>query len=495
MTLKNRLTVAFLVVVLLPLFLVGVTTFFLTRYQQYYITRDFGIESDTYGYIANSVQLFSLVTQNVYENILSYAKDEPEELEGKTLLEDLNDELLGKSSFLLVKKNDDVYFSGKSEDTAKVLELLPNLWGKGSDSAGEVYIREEKLLIKGVKFRFRDGAKGRIYIITKISDLIPRLKSMITQLVVSFVIILILTGLALVSWIYRGMIAPLHQLTEATRKIAEGTLDFAIDVPGSFDEISTLCGNFEQMRERLKESADRRVEDESENRTLISNITHDLKTPVTSIKGYAEGLIDGVADTPEKREKYIRTIYNKASDMDRLINELTFYSGIDTNRIPYNYAKINLTDYFGDCVDEISLELESRGIELNYMNYLDRNAKIIADPEQLKKVINNIVGNSIKYMDKPKGVISIRLKESNSLIVVEIEDNGCGIPAKDLPFIFDRFFRSDASRNSRRGGSGIGLSIVKKIVEDHGGRVWATSHEGTGTTVLMEFRRYEEEGK
>jgi signal transduction histidine kinase len=129
---------------------------------------------------------------------------------------------------------------------------------------------------------------------------------------------------------------------------------------------------------------------------------------------------------------------------------------------------------------------------LNYTNLVDPETRIIADPEQMKKVINNIIGNSIKYIDKPKGVIDIRLFEDVDSIQVEIEDNGKGIAAKDLGNIFERFFRTDASRNSAQGGSGIGLSIVKKIIEDHGGYIWATSKEGEGTCMHFVIRKYKE---
>ena len=178
--------------------------------------------------------------------------------------------------------------------------------------------------------------------------------------------------------------------------------------------------------------------------------------------------------------------------MDRLINELTFYSKIDTNRIPYTFTKIHVSDYFEDCIEELGLELSSRHIELTYFNYLEEDAVVIADAEQLKRVINNIVSNSIKYMDKPRGVINIRLRDVGDFIQVEIEDNGKGIAAKDLPNIFDRFYRTDFSRNSSKGGSGIGLSIVKKIMEDHGGKVWATSKEGIGTIMYFVLRKYQE---
>src|SRR5699024_3138381 len=131
-------------------------------------------------------------------------------------------------------------------------------------------------------------------------------------------------------------------------------------------------------------------------------------------------------------------------------------------------------------VEELSIELEEQNIELAYFNYVDENVQVIADAEQIKRVINNIVSNSIKYIDKPKGYINIRVKDVGDFIQVEIEDNGKGIATKDLPLIFNRFYRTDASRNSSKGGSGIGLSIVKKIIEDHGGKVWATSKENTG---------------
>ena len=124
-----------------------------------------------------------------------------------------------------------------------------------------------------------------------------------------------------------------------------------------------------------------------------------------------KAFMDGVASSPEKLNKYIRTIYNKANDMDRLIDELTFYSKIDTNKIPYNFSKINVAEYFGDCVEEVGLDMETRGIELGYFNYVDEDVVVIADAEQMKRVINNIIGNSLKYLDKKKGILNIRIKD------------------------------------------------------------------------------------
>ena len=304
-------------------------------------------------------------------------------------------------------------------------------------------------------------------------------------------VILVFTALSIGLWIYRSIATPLVKLKKATQNIKEGNLDFVLEVEGD-DEFSELCRDFEEMRKRLKESAEEKVLMDKENKELISNISHDLKTPITAVKGYVEGIMDGVADTPEKMDRYVKTIYNKTNEMDHLINELTFYSKIDTNRIPYTFSKLNVEDYFSDCAEEVGLELETRGIELVYANYVESGIQVIADGEQIRRVIHNIISNAIKYMDKPKGIIQIRVKDVGDFIQVEIEDNGKGIAAKDLPSIFDRFYRTDVSRNSSQGGSGIGLSIVKKILEDHGGKVWATSRLGIGTIMYFVLRKYQE---
>lgn len=327
--------------------------------------------------------------------------------------------------------------------------------------------------------------------ITDSADSQGRVHVMAKDLFISAFVILISVALVVGLWVYRSIAVPLVKLKKATQNIKEGNLDFVLDVEGK-DEFSELCQDFEEMRRRLKESTEEKSLIEKENRELISNISHDLKTPITAVKGYVEGIMDGVADTPEKMDRYVRTIYNKTNEMDHLINELTFYSKIDTNRIPYTFNKLNVEDYFEDCSEEVGLELETRGIELVYANYVEKDVMVIADGEQIRRVIHNIISNAIKYMDKPKGIIQIRIEDVGDFIQIEIEDNGKGIGPKDLPYIFDRFYRTDVSRNSSKGGSGIGLSIVKKILEDHGGKVWATSRLGIGTIMYFVLRKYQE---
>lgn len=316
-------------------------------------------------------------------------------------------------------------------------------------------------------------------------------KEIVIGMMIAVIFILILTAFLMRRFILKGMVGPINDLSIGMKHIKDGNFDYQLTNSQS-GEIGVCFENYEQMRMRLKETIQIEIENEQKNRELISNISHDLKTPITAIKGYVEGIMDGIADTPEKMDRYIKTIYNKANDMDRLINELTLYSGIDSNRIPYHFHRINVSEYFSDCVEEVGLDLKSKNIEFNFYNLVSPDTVVIADPEQFRRVINNIIGNSVKYMREEKGLIELRILDQIDSIHIEIEDNGKGINQKDLPRIFERFYRTDASRNSKQGGSGIGLSIVKKIVEDHGGYIWATSKEGEGTCMHIVIRKYNE---
>ncbi len=311
-------------------------------------------------------------------------------------------------------------------------------------------------------------------------------RSLLKYMLIAMVMILIVTSAIITAWLNKDVYRPLKELSVAMQHISVGDFDYHMN-GGREDEIGLLFDNYEQMRLQLKESEEEKAQNEKKSKELVSNISHDLKTPITSIKGYVEGIM---ADTPEKMDKYIKTIYNKANDMDRLINELTTYSGIDSNKIPYHFHILNVSDYFTDCVEEVGLDLESKNIHLDFTNLVPANTCVVADPEQLKKVINNIISNSVKYMGHPDGVIDIRLLDEGESVKIEIEDDGKGIASKDIGNIFERFYRTDSSRNSLQGGSGIGLSIVKKIIEDHGGYIWATSKENEGTCMHFVLRKY-----
>ncbi len=501
MRLRTRLIAAFCVLIVLPIVLL------IAALSGFYVLQSRAgqpgerLEAQTgYGLFSNSLQVMNSYTETDYTEISDLAQTDPALLESEAYLVEENDALLEKSSFLLFRRGDELVFNGYEGESAVTdeqwLESLP-AYGEGgrgtASNAGYFIGGETQSLAKQVDFVCTDGEQGSIFIVTSSESILPEIRQMLMELIVVVIIILALTAGLMMIWIYRGTMSPLKKLQVATKNISEGNLDFHVDYDRD-DEMGDLCRNFEEMRQRLKESTEEKAVNERENKALISNIAHDLRTPITAVKGYAEGILDGVADTPEKQERYIRTIYNKATEMDSLINELTLYSNIDANRIPYNFSKIRVSTYFADCIEEIGLDLETKNVGLSYVNYTDPDTIIIADSEQLMRVIQNIVNNAVKYMDVStgKGQISVRVKDVGDFIQVEIEDNGKGIDAHDLPYIFDRFYRTDESRNSATGGSGIGLSIVKKSIEDHGGKIWATSQVGTGTTMYFVIRKYQE---
>ena len=438
--------------------------------------------------VAYTIENYSRMTQEVLEKVRSQIAQDPRELESREYLDEVSSELNNKFSYIIVRKGDIIYYTESETAAQRIFDLLPEYGSEMPGSEAAIYYNDLKKLVKQLDFRFADGDEGSFFIVTSVRSLISQ--SALKEMFFALILVLCITSIVLTRWIQKGILKPINQLNTAMQNIAEGNLEYMLTTQEK-GEIGELYRNYEDMRLRLKESTDEKLEHEQKNKELVSNISHDLKTPITSIKGYVEGIMDGVADTPEKMDKYIKTIYDKANDMDRLINELTTYSGIDSNRIPYTFRRINVADYFGDCVEEVGLDLESKNIELNYDVLVAPDTQIIADPEQLKRVINNIISNSVKYMNKEKGVIDIRILDELDSIRVEIEDNGMGIAAKDLPNIFERFYRTDASRNSSKGGSGIGLSIVKKIIEDHGGYIWATSRENEGTCMHFVIRKYQ----
>lgn len=304
----------------------------------------------------------------------------------------------------------------------------------------------------------------------------------------AFLLILIITNGLLTYFVSKSIIKPVKQLAEAARKVSEGKLDFHIE-PLNNDELGQLAATFDQMRLKLKESAEIKNKYEENRKELIANISHDLKTPITSIKGYVEGIRDGVANTPEKMDRYLQIIYTKAKDMDHLIDELFLYSKLDLSRVPFHFSNVNLYHYFMDLIEELRFDFEKEGVSIAFHAEDGHPYNGVADREQLKRAVSNIMQNSLKSMDKEEKRIDVYMKELNDKILIQIRDNGKGISVEALPFIFDHFYRADVSRNMEAGGTGLGLAIVKMIVEEHGGEVWAESRLGEGTSIFLTLKK------
>lgn len=294
-----------------------------------------------------------------------------------------------------------------------------------------------------------------------------------------------------ISYVIRLIIRPLDEMKKAVNAIRDNKLDYEIDYKGK-DEIGEVFLAFDEMRLQLQKSKLIQKQYEQNRKNLIANISHDLKTPITSIKGYADGIIDKVANTPDKIEKYSRTIRAKAQNMDSLINELVMLSKLDVDKIDFRFEKVDLKEYLSDCFEEWRYTIEKDNVlfSIDFNNI--ENAIASIDREHIKRVMNNIIGNAVNYIDKSNSKIEIILRQNSLDYIVSIKDNGAGIQKSKIEYIFNRFYRADDSRSNRTEGSGLGLTIAKEIIEAHGGEIWVESDLGMGTSISFSLRRTEE---
>lgn len=433
----------------------------------------------------NPLSLQNELVQETYDELLFTARENPDRFISVKYLKQIEEKLNTTNSYLILKIRDTIAYRTNDENHEAIEDNLPEYQPRNTDIHTGLYVSEpEDFLIRQVNFRMSRGQQGSVYILCDLDASMRHYANIVICIAIGAICILVLTNMAISRFIKMQFIQPLLVLEEGIDRMKCGNLDEDIPII-SEDEIGEVALSFNQMRDRMKQSVEDRLRYEEENRILISNISHDLKTPITAIKGYVEGIIDGVATTPEMVDRYIKTIYNKAEAMDSMINELAIYSKIDSDTIPYDFKKLNLNGFFLDCLDDLSVDMESKNVEMSYNNYCPKNLNIIADPEQLRRVITNIIMNAVKYNDKETGRIHICIRPENKAVRIEIEDNGMGIEEKDLPFIFNRLYRADASRSSKRGGTGLGLSIAKKIIEEHGGKIWAKSRINIGTTIIF----------
>ena len=334
MKLKTKLIVAFFTIVLVPIIVVYLGVSIFTNVQLRGMGADISTGSIMDFFEGNAIQMINSMTAGKFEQLQQDALDNPDYFEDKANLDKINADLQTSYSFLIVRQGGIITYQGSSVIGDQFLRALPSY---GTESTTPRYLVDpedgENYLIKQHDFWDVQKRRSSAFIVTTVDQLVPQMRSIITEMGFILVLLLVMVTFLLSMWIYRAILQPLDELQKATREIKNGNLDYELDVTET-DEIGQLCQDFEEMRQRLKDQAEEKIQYDMENKELISNISHDLRTPITAIKGYCEGIMDGVASSPEKMDKYVRTIYNKANDMDRLIDELTFYSKIDTNKIP-----------------------------------------------------------------------------------------------------------------------------------------------------------------
>lgn len=277
---------------------------------------------------------------------------------------------------------------------------------------------------------------------------------------------------------------PLRKLKIAANSIAEGDLDFNIESQG-LGEIKNLSHAFEHMRQELEYSRKRESLLENDRKLLITNISHDLRTPITSIQGYVEGLLDGKGENPERMERYLKTIYLKTDYLNTMINDLFEFSQLELGEYTLNTQIWSSKEIMPSILEPVSLWLEDAGWDVDLISPFPI-AVLRLDQTRLIQIVENIVQNSIKYAGNGTHM-KIQAYIENHSYNISFKDNGVGISEEALPYVFEAFYREDKSRRQSFGGSGLGLAICKKLMELHGGKIIINSTINEGTELILSF--------
>lgn len=485
MFIKRKLTLSYIAMLLIPIILFLFITLFVAN-----IFKDTLKSSYNIGYggpLEDIIQKDSIAINNIKSFMLSNKNS------GKN-----NDFFKKQESYLkeqtgiVIRKNNNFLYMSPFLKNSVTSSILPKFGEYDDISRRHSQFESKSLLLKQYDFSMDDGSKVSIFLVLNTVSAENIVYKFFAIEILILIAILIITNGILTFLVSKSIVNPLEKLKNGAVLIKNGNMDFQLNI-NSNDEIGELSKAFEEMRKRLRESLEIQLKYENNRKELISNISHDLKTPVTAIKGYIEGIKDGVADSPEKMQRYINTVYKKATDMDKLIDELFLFSKLDLKKIPFSFEKVDLLDYLNDCLEELKFDLEKKGINIMLEDQINTKVYVVADREKLKRVIMNIVENSVKYIGERPGEIYVKIEKGKEYLSLSFKDNGIGISKQALPYIFDRFYRADLSRNSNTGGSGLGLAISKRIVEEHGGKIWAESSDDAGTNIIFTLKNWSDD--
>lgn len=297
----------------------------------------------------------------------------------------------------------------------------------------------------------------------------------------SIAVTVALTDRFLTRFVLRHVTGPLDQLSAGVEQIRGGNLGYRIGYDGR-DEFAPVCDAFDEMADRLAGSVERGRRSEEARKELIAGMSHDLRSPLTSIRGYAEGLRDGVAADEDARRRYVEIILDKTADIERKVSQLLTMTELDMDGYKADVRLIALDDYVRGFIEREERELAAQGMEVSC--HL-RPATVRADPAELDRIMGNLLDNSLKYRQRDKVAVDVRVDDAGGASMLTVSDDGPGVAEEDLARIFDPLYRGDAARGGAREGSGLGLSIVAAIARQMGGTVAATRSRAGGLSVRV----------
>jgi signal transduction histidine kinase len=279
---------------------------------------------------------------------------------------------------------------------------------------------------------------------------------------------------------------PIEQLKNGFTEIGQGNYNVSIQ-PEVQNEFAQLIHSFNEMALKLQESERINQEYEENRKALVANISHDLKTPITSIQGYLEMILEGYVSQPEQLNPYLKTIYSNTVYMNKLIDDLFLFSKLDMDKLNMNCEVLKIQAYLEDLATELKFEFEEKQLEFSYRDQADQDYSVRIDGKRVYQAIRNIVDNAVKYGPGQDLKVVMELSGQEEYVCIEIADNGPGIPADRLPHIFDRFYRIDLERSKDFVSTGLGLAIAKELIEAQGGKISVVSTSGEGSRFTIKL--------
>ncbi|WFA09104.1 HAMP domain-containing sensor histidine kinase [Tissierella sp. Yu-01] len=388
---------------------------------------------------------------------------------------------------IVVMENDNIVYKSEDFSIFQVKEMLMNISVKDNSYEYE----NKKYTINEDNFTNQDGDKYKIITLNQMINTGDFYRVLIIFVFTTFIIVFLIANLIVQKQNIKNIIIPITNLTKEMEKLRIGELETSITDNG-YGEVRELGSAIEQLRLQLKNSIYYQQRVDENRKFLISSISHDLKTPVTSIRGYIDGVLDGIADTDEKKHYYLSKAIEKTKMINKMIEDLLLYSKLDLNQIPFEKEKVDIVKYMEDCVEDSLTDFKRENKRIILENELSTSPFIIIDGSKFKRVLQNIIDNAKRSIEEQTGQLNIILRETNSSIIIEFKDNGQGISKEDLPNVFERFYRADMAREVK-GSSGLGLAIAKQIVEGLGGRIWAVSEIGQGASIIISLKKVKNE--
>jgi signal transduction histidine kinase len=298
--------------------------------------------------------------------------------------------------------------------------------------------------------------------------------------------IVFLANRFLIRFVFDVVMRSIETLRYGVGQIRDGNLSYRLDTAEN-NEFDPVCADFNEMAARLLDSVETRLRDEAARKELIAGISHDLRTPLTSVRAYVEGIEHELDSTPEIRGRYIQIIKNKLRDLEQITGTLFLFSSLDLDEFPWRMENTELAGELGSLVSGLKDEYEARGLAIFLSAESEKKLWVRIDPRQTRNALINILENSVKYKTKERGKMEIALSRNNGSAIIAMTDDGPGVPEESLGRLFDLFYRVDSSRGEAVKGNGLGLAIAAKVIHSFGGTIHAKNHPAGGLSIIVEL--------